>query len=578
MNLEIKIVRENGVFELLNDKTFIKQWEELADQNEKVTVIQERPYVITWYSQYSNKYQPILVLGLENDSELVGFMPLALSIKDNYLVHAGNGQAEYHGWLCRKDAEQDFPIQALIAVKKSFKLRKWQWRPIPPRSQVSWLHSDILKKANIYVRIVETESPVLDLNDENRINKIIRNKSTRNLINRYTKRNGFYLERIKSKEKAQKVFDILSVQCDFRQMAAHKNTPFASDGNKKHFYIERMNFPENNHFTILWADNNPVAYHFGACDSNTVYLGLAAYDPLEEKNSPGTILMVKLMELLKNEGFRFLDLTPGGDKYKEHFSSFYQILYIPTIYFIKRDKLFADFKDIIRKTTKNLISSTGAKPKIVKSRLDNALKEAKKIWKTITSGNLKKTISIFYERKVYLLYKFSINGISLNDFQNHENIAVNKYSDLLLYNDSRQDLKKSELLSVALKRFATKDLLFSLILNDTLVQYGWMTSEGGNHRFTNFDIKLDYPENSCLLYDFFTEPGFSKPELFKKILEKMLIECVSNGVSDVFTWITEDSVTDRIITETAGFRIYRIFIVTKTPWHINSKEKLLKNQ
>jgi hypothetical protein len=39
MNLELKIVKDSNVLELLDDKTFISRWEEIADQNEKVTVI-----------------------------------------------------------------------------------------------------------------------------------------------------------------------------------------------------------------------------------------------------------------------------------------------------------------------------------------------------------------------------------------------------------------------------------------------------------------------------------------------------------------------------------------------------------
>ena len=203
MNLEIKIVKDNFVLELLNDKTFISQWEELANQNEKVTVIQEPPFVTTWYRQYSNKYQPILILGFDENSVLVGLMPLAFSLKDQYLTHAGDYHAEYHGWLCKKNIDPEFLVQALIAVKNNFQLRKWQWRPIPPRSQINWLSSPALKKEKIYVRIAEEDSPVLDLNDENKINKIRKNKSIQIKLNRYKKKNSFYIERIKSKEKAK---------------------------------------------------------------------------------------------------------------------------------------------------------------------------------------------------------------------------------------------------------------------------------------------------------------------------------------------------------------------------------------
>ncbi|MBI9063364.1 MAG: hypothetical protein JEZ14_15385 [Marinilabiliaceae bacterium] len=172
MNLEVKIFKDNNVLELLNDKTFIARWEELANQNQKVTVIQEPPFVITWYHQYFNKYQPILILGFDKNSKMVGLMPLAFSYEDQYLTHAGYWQAEYHGWLCKKSFDQDFPIQALIAIKHKLQLKKWQWSWVPPRSQINWLFSSALKKENIHVRIAEHDSPILDLSDENKITRL----------------------------------------------------------------------------------------------------------------------------------------------------------------------------------------------------------------------------------------------------------------------------------------------------------------------------------------------------------------------------------------------------------------------
>jgi GNAT superfamily N-acetyltransferase len=573
MNLEIKIIKDNSVLELLNDKTFISRWDELANQNEKVTVIQEPPFVTTWYRQYFNKYQPVLILGFDKNSIMVGIMPLAFSLKDLYLTHAGDGQAEYHGWLCTKDAEEEFPVQALIAIKNNFQIRKWPWRPIPPRSQINWLTSPDLKKEKIYSRIIEEDSPVLDMNDEDKINKIRKNKSIQIKLNRYKKKNNFYIERIKSKEKAKKIFDILSMQCDFRQMAIHQTAPFAQDGNKKPFYIERLNFPENNHFTILWSDSNPIAFHFGACDSDTVYLGLSSYNPLEEKNSPGSILIIKLIEFLKEEGYHFFDLTPGGDSYKEKYCNFHQKIYIPTIYFFKKDKIFSDLKYIMSKTIKNLILSVGGKPKIVKNKLDNTLSMLKNISKLTPLTIIRQLISKVYQKNVYVLYRLLIDDFSPKNFKSYENIAINRYSDLLLYNNSNPYIqRKSDLFSAALRHFSSEDLLYTIVSDSVLAQYGWITKGRKNHKIEDFDIEFDFPENSYLLYDFFTEPNFRKQDLYTKTLETMLNDCTKNGTKEVFIGVYENDFSSRKIFENIGFKIYRKLQRTKTFWMVNKKE------
>ena len=110
-------------------------------EDKKVTVIQEPPFVLTWYDQYSSAYKPVLVLGYAENKRLVGLMPLARSLRDGRLTHAGDWQAEYHGWVCDPDFEQDFPVQALIAMKAKYNPKCWHWRWLPPRTQNDWLCS-----------------------------------------------------------------------------------------------------------------------------------------------------------------------------------------------------------------------------------------------------------------------------------------------------------------------------------------------------------------------------------------------------------------------------------------------------
>jgi hypothetical protein len=571
MNLEIKIIKDDNALELLNDKTFIARWEELANQNQKVTVIQEPPFVKTWYHQYSNKYQPILILGFEKNSSIIGLMPLALSIEDKYLTHAGYWQAEYHGWLCKKGFDELFQVQALIAIKHKLQLTKWQWRWIPPRSQVNWLFSSALKKENIHVRIVEHDSPILDLYDEDKIASLQKNRSIKTKINRYKRKNGFYIERIKSKEKAKNVFDILSSQCDFRQMASHQANPFMSDENKKQFYIELMNFPEHNHFTILWSDNTPIAFHFGACDSSTVYLGLMSYNPLEERNSPGSILLIKLIELLKEEGYRYFDLSPGEEKFKHKHSNFHQKLYMPTICFSKKEKIIADLDFFIRKAMKNLLILAGLEPYTFKSKLDKYVALLKKYPKIALLKLLRKLISIVYEENIYMYYKLCTDDVSLPNLQSDKSININSYSDLLLYNDSNPWLQKADLLSQALRRFSSGETVYTIVENGVLVHYGWMDSCGKQHRFTEGDMVFDTPKNSIVLYDFFTDPNFPKQRLFTKTLEKMLIECRKFDTEEIFIATSDNNILPRDIIGT-GFEFYRKYQRIKVLGYVRMKK------
>lgn len=566
MNIEIKIVKDENVLELLNDKVFVSQWEELAIQSDHATVIQEPPFVITWYRQYTNRYQPILILGFDKKNILIGLIPLAYSLKGHYLTHAGDGQAEYHGWLCKESEDHDFMIQALIAIKSSFKIRKWLWRSLPPGSRIGCLSSSELKKEQIFISITEEDSPVLDLNDISKIERIKKNKSTQNQLNRYKKRNGFCIERITSREKAEKIFDVLSKQCDIRQMASHRTTPFANDGNKKKFYLERLNFPENNHFTVLWSDKTPVAFHFGACDSKTVYNGLSAYNPVEEKNSPGRILIIKLAELLREEGFQYFDLTPGGDKYKEKYSSFNQKIYTISIFFFRKEKIIHDIKYILVRSLKKGLLLFGVDPRDAKFKLNDALAILKKISRVSPLETIRKFVSRVYERNYYLFYKLLSEDIPLNNFHTESGISINNYSDLLLYSESNPWISKTDLFRRAFKHFLSEDLLYTFVLNGVLVQYGWVAKSGKSQELKKIEIEAEFdsPENSYILYDFYTEPNFSIKEIFSETLEKMLIDCRKKGAKEVCVWLSDKKLSSLCGIESTGFKIYRKFQRRKT--------------
>ncbi len=571
-NLHIEIFKGDHVFRLLKDGLFIARWTELADQDPKVTVIQEPPYVLTWYQEYSNRYQPVLILGFDHEHQLVGLMPLAFSLKDHDLAHAGDHQAEYHGWICEKSYDQDFPIQAIIAVRQNFELKKWQWRWFPPKSQIDWVHSTALTKEHIYIKIFEQDSGILDLRDENKILQLKKNKTFKNKINRYKKKNSFYIERIKSKDRAQQLFDILANQCDFRQMAVHQIAPFATDPNKKEFYIQRLNYPEANHFTILWSGSDPVAFHFGACDTDTVYIGLTGYDPIEEKNSPGSILIIFLIDLLREEGYHYLDLTPGKEEYKQRFSNMQQRIYQPTVFFSKRDKFIEVQKQFLKKTISNAVKISGAEPKMVKKRVSGMLEVIKKNPKESLVFILRGLNKIFYAKSMYILYKFDSDDFSRYNNQTESNIRINNYPDLLLYNDTDPLIKKTDVLSKALKLFYSGELLYASVKNGILAHYGWIIKEGGKHKLPVIDKEIELLTDSILLHGFYTHPDFRSSDFYNNILKSLLFECKKDSTKEVFIWTSAKDIPFGGEIENNGFKINRRYQRKRILWSETTEE------
>ena len=520
--MNIKILKNEEALDLLNDPDFLSTWQQLSSNDEKVTVIQEPAFVQTWYSQYSNTHDPVVVVGFDESNRMIGLLPLAFARNDGYLTHAGDWQAEYHGWICEKNIEEDFLLQAAAAIKNAFNLRLWNWRWIPPRANINWLYSRQLRRHGIFIKTIRQNSPVLDLSDEGKFRKVMRNKSIRVKINRFKKRGNFYLERIRDREKAAELFDVLAVQCNFRQEAAHSDAPFELDANKKNFYIARMDYPQNNHFTVLWLNKKPIAFHFGACDKTTVYLGLTGYDPVESKNSPGTILLIKLIELLKSEGFLYFDLTPGADEYKDRLSNRRQLVVRPTFYFNAKDKFLADGISAARLTIKKVLVILGIEPDSVKQIAADLNDFRKRIQSGSFLDAIRQIANVLVTRGKYYLFKLNPDAIRQNESSKESSIYIQNYSDLLLFREKNLWLTRSDVLRSALEHFSREETLYTVVRNGNLVAFAWLTKLSQMSRKSELkkQLAVHLEGGDFFFYNFYFAPRAEKFSILHELIKK----------------------------------------------------------
>lgn len=554
MDLEIKIVKNNDALKLLEDDLFVSKWGKLASQQVNVTVQQEHPFVSTWYKQYLNEFNPILILGFDSNAKLIGIIPLAQNKKNYQINHAGDIQAEYCGWICNEPFCETFITQTILLIKNHFNLKKWEWGWIPPKSSIEWFSSDTFKNENIFIKYREFDSPMLDVTDDVKISKLKKNRSLKTKINRYKKKGGFFLERITSKEKAIEIFDILEKQSDFRQMAINQVSPFSDDPNKSSYYINKLDFPDDCHFTVLWSNNKPIAYNFGECDSTTVYLGVTSFDPTESKNSPGKIHLIMLAELMKEEGYRYLDLTPGNDGYKEWFSNSRQKLYFLTLFFNKNDYIIDKIKDSIILNLTKVFNKVNLNPKAILSTINSS-----------PINQVKKFGAGLYKKETYIYYKLNLDDINTEVITESTLVQKNNFTDLLLYDEENKKNKKTTILSNALRSFSLDDILFSIVKNNQLIQYGWMTTKLKNQNNPKIDNFFYFPQKSAILYDF-----FSTQESLSLCINKMINECLKKEITEVFIGSIDSNPQFIKKIEKIGFQPYQKLIKTSYLWNVKN--------
>lgn len=452
MTITINITRGDQAIAFADDAEFLEKWKSLACKTPHKTTFQQPDFVVQWGKIYRDTFELIIVNAYSNSGELVGLMPLALRMSNHILTHAGSQLAEYSGWLSLPWQNKSFLLAALKAIKTNITFSKWEWTYIAPGTDTSWFESDDFKDEHIYISHQTIESPLLDLHNEDKLRKVLKNKSVKSKINRLKRKGELRIERITQKKRALDLMDQVTDLVNFRHESAHNDAAFEEDQQQRSFYGSRCDDLENNHFSVLWMGEKLLAFHFGRLEKDCLHLGLSAFDPTESKHSPGVIFLIYLANLLKEENIRYIDLTPGGDQYKERFSNAHNTLHIAEFYFSK-----AQFKKIlIRQSVKSAALNFLSLCNIDKHEIKDLFRKKE------TSATLNK-----HEISLYICH---INKPDNKPSNPVDNVNIQKYSDLLSYTKN-QIFKRQQLLEDATFRFSREETLFSIVCNSELSAY-----------------------------------------------------------------------------------------------------------
>jgi len=569
MEFDLTVQIGPHVLPLITDGKFVSQWSKLSEQDRKFSLLQEPAFVISWYRQHEALFEPIVCLGYDFSGQLLGVMALARCREDGAITHAGDFHAEYCGWVALSTIDERFVEESLIAIKRTLGLKRWAWKWLTPGGPVGFLSSSRLAQNGIFATFRTERSPVWNLEDPERLNQLLKTKSIKNQINRFTKKGGFFLERVRDKERTRQLLKHLRLQCDFRQEAIQGVRPFADNPCKEPFFVERQEYPESNHFTVLWSNERPVSFHFGACNRDTLLLGLTAYDPTESRNSPGKVHLIELARMLRDEGIRRIDLTPGGDQYKEFVANEWQELVVPTFYFSRAAKLWADFVEAVRRTTKAALTLARIGPNAYRRAITLSRALPARLRRATLGKLLKRIKRIFYENVVYLQYTTECKpSEAARDLE----IFAQRYEDLLLYDDGNPWLDRRQLLSAALKRFGSGETLYSVSRGGKLLHYGWMAPGGQSHLLQGVNASFNSPSDSVVLYDFFTHPEYRGQSLYQRNLRQMLQDLGAARVRKAFIGVLQGNEISQRAIENVGFSLCRTFRRRRILWFETSEE------
>jgi CelD/BcsL family acetyltransferase involved in cellulose biosynthesis len=320
----------DNAWDLLNSPGFLLDWQELEAACPWATPYQSSHFVLTWLRHYRARFAPVVVTLRSPEGGLSGLLVLAASLERDQLVVAGAHQAEYHAWLATPESQGEFITRAISALDEVLPGHDLRFKYLPRGLSVGELFELPLFSARAGL---ETHVRPLIRLDAAEVRESLRKKSNKSRLARLQRLGPLAFARLSDPKDFADVFDEIIASYDARQYAMKGVLPFAQDPCKKPFHLELMRTrPEFLHVTATTLSGRVIAAHIGVTGREEVHLSILCHSDMHASHSPGKLHLLRLGELLLQEGKSVLDLTPGGDPWKERFANAHDEVYALTVF------------------------------------------------------------------------------------------------------------------------------------------------------------------------------------------------------------------------------------------------------
>ncbi|MBX9607867.1 MAG: GNAT family N-acetyltransferase, partial [Gammaproteobacteria bacterium] len=324
---EVTLLRGASADDALRDSQFIEAWQQLRDTTPHATAFQGPRFAATWYASYRDEWEPVLVEARDAAGALLALWPLAWRARTATLAHAGAHQAEYQGWLSQPATERAFIAAAWARLTAAFAFQVLQCKYLVTESRAATLREvlgcvDSRRHARPLMRLVAED-----------IRASFAKKSNKSRFNRLKRLGELEFRRIRAPAELDAMFTRMIEFYDLRQGAVNAVSPFHEDPRKTGFHRALFAAAQDELVvTGTFLGGELVAAYWGMVSGDASQLGILAHTPLLAEHSPGKLHIMQLSEYLLGEGLSVLDLTPGGDAWKERFANDHDEVTEATVY------------------------------------------------------------------------------------------------------------------------------------------------------------------------------------------------------------------------------------------------------
>ena len=479
-------------------------------------------YFRLWFRHYAVEWRPLLVVVSGGEGELHLVMPLA--VRDGWITGAGAQQAEYQGWLCAQDESPELLQAALLAVDKRLPAHPIKLHYLAPGMPTAMIER--LCERNPRMMLTRHSRPLMQL-DKEVLAQALRKKGTRSKINRLRRRGELTCRRLVDPGEISKGLDAIIGMYDLRQGAANDSCPFVDDPRKRGFLLDWVNHgaSEELHISCLMLDDEVIGAHIGVVSDDACQLAILAYSPRFGAFSPGKLQVYETARILVGEGVGQLDLTPGGDPWKERFASAHDKVFSLMVYPNRLTATRVRLASRIEKLARRILDRIGISPRQIKQAM------------SLVKGALSRSRPVEPDqdsrRKAeYRLTRFPpLDGIEVG--QVHRNTLI----DLTRYCPEVNQTGRQTFLQQAMDRLESGQNAYTLMCDDQLAACAWVTYD---------------PANTAIIQDLYCSSAF--PDATSRLLAGTLGELKDSGLEAVLIRIPASRVANAQWLSDLGFR------------------------
>jgi CelD/BcsL family acetyltransferase involved in cellulose biosynthesis len=476
-------------------------WRALHARCPWATGCQHPDFVLPWYALYGARHAPVVVVDAAPDGTLRGLLTLALDRAGARLTGAGAVQAEYQGWIAAPDDADRFAADAMACIRAALPSARTSLKYLPPGIPLGWLDGAARRYAVVHAHA----RPVMHI-DAAAMDKLRRKKHHRQNANRLNRIGAVAFERVTGDARFRDVFEDICVQYDFRQAALYRQTPFASDPLKKRFYVE-LQRRGMLHTTVLTVDGALAASHIGLLSKErVVHLGLNTHAPTLAAHSPGHLLLALLGGRLADEHVELLDLTPGGDRYKEQFASAHDEVYELTMCGSVAQRLHAQAAAGVRRAAKALLRRSGRRS----VDLIEAGEKVRGLARRARDGLARNPDP---GPALWRLAAGRAGGSTLP-------VSRNRLEDVFKYDDTASAVTRGAFIGVVMKRLEQGCQLFCHAPRDRLLLHCWAHARAGQAAFP--PAVRAGADGATVLFDLQVHCDGASDDLVQRFVERVL--------------------------------------------------------